>query len=99
VADGESVISGASELRVKETDRIAGTASILRAVGARVDEMTDGLSFPGGSSLRGGASLDPLGDHRLAMLAGVAGRASSSPVTIVGADCVDVSWPGFWNIL
>lgn len=99
VADGESVISGASELRVKETDRIAGTASILRGVGARVDELPDGLRFAGGSSLRGGASLDPLGDHRLAMLAGVAGRASSAAVTIVGPECVDVSWPDFWSIL
>ena len=97
-ADGPTVISGAAELRVKESDRIAATAAFLRAMGAAVDERPDGMVIEGGASLRG-ALVDSRGDHRIAMAAAVAGLAASGDTTIEGADCVAVSFPDFWTEL
>ena len=93
VASGTTRVRGAEELRVKESDRIAGMASALRSVGAHVVEAPDGADIHGGA-LEGG-EVDSLGDHRLAMSMVVAGQVASAPVKI--RDCANVatSFPGF----
>jgi 3-phosphoshikimate 1-carboxyvinyltransferase len=94
-ADGETVVSGAAELRVKESDRIAAVVGGLRGLGADIEETGDGFVVRGdGSPLRGG-TIDSLGDHRLAMLGAVAGLASKEGVEVVGMDASAVSYPGF----
>ena len=97
-AEGETVIRGAQELRVKESDRIAQTAAGLRAMGARVDELPDGLRIQGGG-LRGGAAIDSAMDHRIALAFSVAALAAQEPCTISGAEWADVSFPGFYAFL
>jgi 3-phosphoshikimate 1-carboxyvinyltransferase len=97
-AEGRTVIPDAAELRHKETDRLTATAAFLRAMGAAVEEHADGLTIEGGRPLRG-ATVESAGDHRIAMAAAVAALAGSSPTTIRGADCVGVSFPGFWDAL
>ncbi len=87
-------IQDAAELRVKESDRIASTAAALRALGAEVDEFPDGLAVRGGSGLAGG-SVDAAGDHRIALAMGAVGLAAEREVTIVNADAMAVSYPGF----
>lgn len=95
LADGDTRIGGAGELRVKESDRIAATAAALRAVGARVEELPDGLAVRGaGSGLRG--TVRTHGDHRLAMAFGVLGAAPGNAVDVDDPACTDVSYPGFW---
>ena len=94
-AEGETVVSGAAELRLKESDRIAAVVSGLRGLGADIDETPDGFVVRGdGSPLRGG-TIDSLGDHRLAMLGAVAGLASVEGVEVLGMDAAAVSYPGF----
>ncbi|MGH8495777.1 MAG: 3-phosphoshikimate 1-carboxyvinyltransferase [Gammaproteobacteria bacterium] len=92
-ADGQTLVSGARELRVKESDRIAAMAAGLRALGAAVTETPDGLRIEGGN-LRGG-SVDACGDHRVAMAFAVAGAVAEEPVEIRGVSCVATSYPGF----
>lgn len=93
LAEGTTVVSGAAELRVKESDRIATMASGLRALGARIDETADGAVIHGGT-LHGGAA-HAHGDHRIAMALAVAAQCASDEVRI--ADCANVatSFPGF----
>ena len=93
-ADGETRISGAEELRVKETDRIARVTEILKALGAQVEACPDGFTVIGGGGLRGG-EIDSSGDHRLAMLGAVAGLASENGVTVNNFEAADVSYPSF----
>ena len=95
-AEGETVIRGASELRVKESDRITAVVQNLRAVGADADELPDGLTVRGapGSSL--GGAIRAHGDHRLAMGFGVLGALSGRAIEIDDRDCVSVSYPAFW---
>ena len=97
-AKGRTEIRDAAELRVKETDRLAALATNLRALGATVEEFDDGLAVEGGRGLRG-APVESLGDHRIAMAMGVAALAADGPTTVGGADCVGVSFPGFWDVL
>jgi 3-phosphoshikimate 1-carboxyvinyltransferase len=97
-AKGTTSISGASELRVKESDRIASMAEGLRRMGASVEERADGISVHGPTSLIG-TRIDPSGDHRIAMAFGVAGLVASGPTTIEDADVVVVSYPEFFNEL
>ena len=100
IADGVTEIHDAAELRVKESDRIATTSQMLRAMGVQVDEWSDGMRIVGGQ-LRG-ATVDSHGDHRLAMSAAVAALASepeSGPTTIQCASAVDISYPTFWRDL
>lgn len=97
-AEGETLITGASELRVKESDRIAATVANLRAVGATADELPDGMRIQGATKpLRGRVVTH--GDHRLAMAFGVLGAASGNSIEIDDRDCVSVSYPGFWRDL
>lgn len=93
-AEGESRLTGAARLRLKESDRLAGMAALLRMLGGRVEEEPDGLVIAGGG-LRGGTA-EPCGDHRLAMAAGVAALACSAPVTVKNVECVGKSYPDWW---
>jgi 3-phosphoshikimate 1-carboxyvinyltransferase len=91
-------IREAAELRMKESDRIATTVTNLRAMGAEVEEFDDGLRVNGRARLNG-AKIDPRGDHRIAMAFGVAGLLAEGETEIEDADCVDVSFPEFFNLL
>ena len=94
-AEGTTVIEGAAELRVKESDRLATMSEGLRRMGAIVDERPDGVRIVGPATLRG-ATVDSHGDHRIAMALAVAGLTASGPTTIKGADSVAVSYPDFF---
>lgn len=96
-ASGVTTVSGAAELRVKESDRIAVMANGLRAMGARIDETPDGAVIHGGATL-GGASVDAHDDHRIAMSFVVAGQIASAPVTLRGCATVATSFPGFFGL-
>jgi len=98
LADGVTEIRGASELRVKESDRIAAVVQNLRVVGADADELPDGLRVRGGTKSLGGA-VQTHGDHRLAMAFGVLGALSGNAITVDDPDCVSVSYPRFWSDL
>jgi 3-phosphoshikimate 1-carboxyvinyltransferase len=93
-AEGTTVVRGAAELRLKETDRIATVVDGLRGLGASIEATDDGFVVEGGGGLRGGA-LEAHGDHRLAMLGAVAGLASREGVEVVGMEAAAVSYPGF----
>jgi 3-phosphoshikimate 1-carboxyvinyltransferase len=97
-AEGTTVIRGAAELRVKESDRIATIAGGLRALGAKVEERPDGLAVHGPSPLSGG-EIDSYGDHRVALTFAVAGLISSDRVRVLNWSCVDTSFPEFLEIL
>jgi 3-phosphoshikimate 1-carboxyvinyltransferase len=93
-AEGETLVRGAGELRLKESDRIAGVVEGLRGLGADIEATEDGFSVRGGEGLRGG-TIDALGDHRMAMMGAVAGLASREGVEVVGIDAAAVSYPSF----
>lgn len=95
VAEGTTVISGAGELRAKESDRIAHTCGMLRAFGVKVTETEDGMVIEGGATLRPG-TVDSHGDHRIAMAAAVAAAcAAEGESVITGWDSVATSYPAF----
>jgi 3-phosphoshikimate 1-carboxyvinyltransferase len=93
-AEGETVVRGAQELRVKESDRIATVAAGLHGLGADIEATEDGFVVRGSGGLRGG-QLHAHGDHRLAMMGAVAGLASREGVEVVGMEAAAVSYPGF----
>ncbi len=95
---GEVDVSGAAELRVKESDRITCLATGLRALGASVDERPDGFRVRGDRHLTGGTA-DAAGDHRLAMAFAIAALGAQGPSVITGAESVAVSYPGFFDVL
>jgi len=97
-ARGITRVAGAAELRVKESDRIAGIGAILRAMGAPFVEHPDGFEIEGPAALRG-ARVDSGGDHRLAIAAAVAGLVAGGGTEVEGAEAVAVSYPGFWEQL
>jgi 3-phosphoshikimate 1-carboxyvinyltransferase len=94
LALGKTTIRDASELRVKETDRIAAVAHNLRQMGVEVDEFADGMEITGGSVLQG-ADLISYGDHRIAMAFAVAGLFAEGVTTISDTDCIATSYPTF----
>jgi 3-phosphoshikimate 1-carboxyvinyltransferase len=94
LAAGTTVVRGAGELRVKESDRIRTVVELLRAVGADAEERDDGFVVRGQMSLPGG-EVRSHGDHRLAMLGALAGLASQSGVTVHGMEAAAVSYPSF----
>ena len=96
--DGESRISGASELRVKETDRLAVMARQLKAMGADIEEHEDGITIRGGRQLRG-AGLDSETDHRVAMSLAVAALLATGDSTLERSEAAAVSYPTFWDEL
>ena len=93
-AEGVTEVRGAGELRVKESDRIAGVVEGLRGLGAEIEATEDGFVVTGAGGLRGG-TIDALGDHRLAMMGAIAGLASREGVEVVGMDAAAISYPGF----
>jgi 3-phosphoshikimate 1-carboxyvinyltransferase len=93
-AEGETVVRGAAELRVKESDRIATVVEGLRGLGADIEAAPDGFRVRGGGGLRGGR-LDAAGDHRLALLGAVAGLVCPDGVEVIGMEAASVSYPGF----
>ena len=94
-ARGETQVSGAGELRVKETDRIEAVTDGLRALGARIHSHPDGWAVTGVPARLRGGRVDARGDHRIAMLGAVAGLASRGGVEIDGMEAAAVSYPGF----
>lgn len=98
LAQGETRITGAGRLRIKESDRLAATTEVLRTLGADVTETEDGLIIVGKPMLAGGC-VQSFGDHRIAMTAAVASLGCQSPVTVDGAQVVAKSYPTFWEQL
>lgn len=97
-ADGETVIGGAGELRIKESDRITAVVSNLRAIGVEAEELADGMRVVGSRRPLVG-SVRTHGDHRLAMAFGVLAALDDSRLELDDPDCVSVSYPGFWRDL
>lgn len=97
-AEGETRVTGAAELRVKESDRIATTVSNLCALGVEAAELPDGFAVRGGPvSPRGRVATN--GDHRIAMAFGVLRAATGGDIAIDDEQCVEISYPGFWEDL
>lgn len=95
---GTTVIDGAGELRLKESDRLAAMTAGLIAMGAQITELEDGWSITGPTRLRG-AAVDSAGDHRVAMALAVAGLLADGETEISDPECVAISYPGFWTDL
>ena len=95
---GEITVTGAAELRVKESDRITALVAGLRALGVEAEERPDGFHAHARHPIAGGAA-DAAGDHRLAMTFAIAALGAAKPCVITGAEAVDVSYPGFFQIL
>lgn len=95
---GELTVSGAQELRVKESDRITALAAGLRAMGADIEEAPDGFHVRGRTRLRGG-NVDALNDHRLAMAFAIAALGATGPTVIQDAGAAAVSYPQFFPVL
>ncbi len=98
LAEGETKISDASELRIKESDRIATLAAQLNRMGARIAETEDGMIIKGTESLQG-TDLEACGDHRIAMALAVAGLVAKGETAICGAEVINISFPGFMQTL
>jgi 3-phosphoshikimate 1-carboxyvinyltransferase len=105
VADGDTVISGAEELRVKESDRIATMGAELRAMGARITEKSDGMIIQGlgrsgeNGRLKAADKAQSHGDHRVAMSLAIGGLTASTSMTIADCGCVETSFPNFEAVL
>ncbi|MCC2165538.1 3-phosphoshikimate 1-carboxyvinyltransferase [Brotaphodocola catenula] len=97
-AEGETIIKDASELKVKESNRIAVMVENLSAMGADVEETEDGMIIRGGKSLHG-AVIDSHLDHRIAMTFAITGCMAEGETEILGAECVNISYPGFYDDL
>jgi 3-phosphoshikimate 1-carboxyvinyltransferase len=93
-AEGETIVRGAQELRLKESDRIAGVVDGLGGLGADIEATEDGFAVRGTGGLRGGV-IDAHGDHRMAMIGAIAGLASREGVEVIGMEAASVSYPGF----
>ncbi len=95
---GESVIAGAEELKVKESNRIDTTVNALKAMGADIRATEDGMIIRGSGFLKGGAVIDSCGDHRIAMSMSIAGALSEEGVTVLNPQCVAISYPNFYQL-
>jgi 3-phosphoshikimate 1-carboxyvinyltransferase len=95
---GDLHVTGAGELRVKESDRISSLVSGFRALGADIDEFADGFHIRGSRRLSGGQA-DAVGDHRLAMAFAIAALGAEGPSAIAGSDSVAISYPDFFATL
>ncbi len=98
-AHGETIVRGAAELRVKESDRIEAVTDLLHAAGAHVKSRPDGWAITGVPTRLRGGHVEARGDHRIAMLGAVVGLASREGVDIEGAEAVAISFPGFYDVL
>jgi 3-phosphoshikimate 1-carboxyvinyltransferase len=99
MAEGRTVIRDAAELRVKESDRIRSVAGNLARLGVKVEERADGMVIEGPARVKGGVALDSYGDHRLPMAMTVLALAADAPVRMDDIDCVNKSYPMFWEDL
>ena len=97
-AEGTTSIRGAEELRHKEADRIRALIDNLRAVGVECEEHVDGLDVIGTDAPLSGR-IDAMHDHRIAMVFGVLGAQPENEIEVLGRECVEVSFPGFWELL
>ncbi len=97
-AKGTTIIKNAEELRVKESDRIQATVLELKRLGAHISETTDGMIIDQVDSLTG-SSCESYGDHRMAMMLGIAGLLSNGETQVKGSECVGVTYPSFWDDL
>lgn len=97
VRHGNTRFTGAARLRMKESDRLSTTAAMLRALGGTAEEFSDELLVCGQSSLSGG-TVDGANDHRIVMAAAIATTACTAPVTILGAEAINKSYPTFWKV-
>jgi len=95
-AKGETVIRGAEELRVKETDRIKAISTELKKLSAEIKELKDGFIIKGPAYLKG-AEVNSYNDHRIAMTLAIAGLLTQDDVIINNSECTDISFPDFWN--
>lgn len=96
--DGEIThITNAGRLRLKESDRLQSVTDVLSALGADISEEPEGLTIRGKETLPGGAAVGSWNDHRIAMMAAIAASRCENPVTVMGAECVKKSYPGFWE--
>jgi 3-phosphoshikimate 1-carboxyvinyltransferase len=98
LAEGVTTISGVKELRYKESDRIATMTEGLRRLGVEVEEREDGMTIRGGKPLEA-ASVKTYGDHRVAMSLAIAGLSTNGGLQLDDVDCVDTSFPGFFDLL
>ena len=98
MAEEETVIRDAEELRVKETDRISATVDWLVAAGVEAEARDDGMAIVGSGRIAGG-TFQSQDDHRIAMALGIAGMVSDTPITVVDAGCASISYPEFWDEL
>jgi 3-phosphoshikimate 1-carboxyvinyltransferase len=94
LAEGRTVVNGAEELRVKETDRIQAMVQELTKLGVNIQGTPDGFIIEGKASIQG-AICTSFGDHRVAMSLAIASLTGNSPTTIEGSSCIDTSFPGF----
>ena len=92
------MVTGAAELRVKETDRIAAMAKNLRRAGVPVEEIPDGMTITGVPTLAG-CQAESFGDHRIAMSMLVAGLAATGETSVDDTECIATSFPGFLELL
>ena len=97
-SEGTTKITGAKELRVKETDRLKAVSSELRKMGADIEELEDGLIIKGPTKLKG-VKVDSYKDHRIAMSLAIASLVAEGNTEISDKDCVNISFPNFWEIL
>jgi 3-phosphoshikimate 1-carboxyvinyltransferase len=100
-ADGATEIHGAQELRVKESDRIRTITTELQKLSAKIIELEDGMIIMGNTKLSSGKDtieLESYKDHRIALSLAVAGAICEGSIVIKDADCVDISFPNFWEI-
>ena len=98
ISEGETWITNASRLRLKESDRLMAIADVLNTLGAKVTEEADGLRIKGVMHLVGG-TVNSYNDHRIAMMAGIASLVSGGQIIVKGAAAVDKSYPQFWQVL
>ena len=97
-AEGQTVISGAKELKVKESDRIHSVASQLNKMGADIKETDDGFIINGPTKLKG-ATVDSFDDHRIAMMLSIAGLIAEGETEVLDSDCVKISFANFYEVL
>lgn len=97
VRRGTTRFVNAGRLRMKESDRIASIAAALNVLGAQAEEEPEGFTVYGLPQLKGGGTVDCQNDHRIAMMAGILAPCCQRPVTLLGAECVEKSYPQFWE--
>jgi 3-phosphoshikimate 1-carboxyvinyltransferase len=97
-AEGKTVIKGAEELKVKESNRIAAMVSQLQKLGVRIRELEDGMEIEGPNAIKGG-EVESFGDHRIAMAMAICGLFSDEQIYIKGSEAVSISYPGFFETL